>query len=170
MISAPHNSHASSALWTPPVGCSMYVVMRERERERARSKSRSIFGWEATRKMWYNTHIHVIAQLRERERDCHLFLFLVTHFNFLRERTDGGNDEGRQYGLILFVSFGAAIFGVMLLHKLREGRIFNLIVQEKDNQLVYLHRLLQVSLSLHGCSAFKYLIRAILLICFLINY
>ncbi|GFZ05611.1 hypothetical protein Acr_17g0011830 [Actinidia rufa] len=54
-----------------------------------------------------------------------------------------GQNRGRQYGLMLFVSFGAAIFGVMLLHKLREGRIFNLLVQEKDNQLVYLHRLLQ---------------------------
>nr|GMD31931.1 microtubule-associated protein futsch-like [Ipomoea batatas] len=41
------------------------------------------------------------------------------------------------------LAFGAAIFGVMILHKLRERRIYNLLVQEKDHQLHSLQLLLQ---------------------------
>ena len=90
--------------------------------------------------MWYNTHLRHSTTERERDREG-------------GEREKGGTmkvgqNRGRQFGLMLFVSFCAAIFGVMLLHKLREGRIFNHLVQEKDNQLVSLHLLLQVSLSL----------------------
>ncbi|XP_057507303.1 uncharacterized protein LOC130790325 [Actinidia eriantha] len=87
--------------------------------------------------MWYNTHLRHNTTERERERGG-------------EEREKGGmmkvgQNRGRlrQYGLMLFVSFCAATFGVMLLHKLREGRIFNHLVQEKDNQLVSLQLLLQ---------------------------
>ncbi|PSS16293.1 Spore wall protein [Actinidia chinensis var. chinensis] len=87
--------------------------------------------------MWYNTHLRHSTTEREREKEG-------------GEREKGGTmkvgqNRGRlrQYGLMLFVSFCAATFGVMLLHKLREGRIFNHLVQEKDNQLVSLQLLLQ---------------------------
>ncbi|KAM7498183.1 hypothetical protein LguiA_022597 [Lonicera macranthoides] len=49
----------------------------------------------------------------------------------------------RSYGLMLIIAFGAAILGVMTLHKLRERRIFNLLVKEKDRQLFSLQLLLQ---------------------------
>ncbi|KAL7000319.1 hypothetical protein U1Q18_001468 [Sarracenia purpurea var. burkii] len=56
----------------------------------------------------------------------------------------GGWNRWRQsYGVILFLAFGAAIMGVMVVHKLRERRIFNLFVKEKDRQLISLHLLLQ---------------------------
>lgn len=49
---------------------------------------------------------------------------------------------------MLLLAFGAALLGVMVLHKLRERRIFNLVVKEKDRDLVSLQLLLQVNLSL----------------------
>ncbi|KAF5741485.1 protein hook [Tripterygium wilfordii] len=55
----------------------------------------------------------------------------------------GGGKRGRPYGLMLLVAFGAALLGVMVLHKLRERRIFNLLVIEKDRQLFSLQLLLQ---------------------------
>ncbi|XP_019159135.1 PREDICTED: eukaryotic translation initiation factor 5B-like [Ipomoea nil] len=55
----------------------------------------------------------------------------------------GNGSRGRSYGLLLMLAFGAAIFGVMILHKLRERRIYNLLVQEKDHQLQSLQLLLQ---------------------------
>ncbi|KAL5797659.1 hypothetical protein ACOSQ2_002479 [Xanthoceras sorbifolium] len=51
--------------------------------------------------------------------------------------------RGRRYGLMLLLAFGAAFFGVMVLHKLRERRIFSLLVNEKDHQLFSLQLLLQ---------------------------
>ncbi|KAK3184224.1 hypothetical protein Dsin_031510 [Dipteronia sinensis] len=51
--------------------------------------------------------------------------------------------RGRSYGLMLLLAFGAAFFGVMLIHKLRERRIFTLLIKEKDHQLFSLHFLLQ---------------------------
>lgn len=62
--------------------------------------------------------------------------------------SNGNNNRGKPYGLMLLLAFGAALLGVMLIHKLRERRIFNLLVKEKDQQLNSLHFLLQVSLSL----------------------
>ncbi|CAH9116530.1 unnamed protein product, partial [Cuscuta europaea] len=55
----------------------------------------------------------------------------------------GSGGRGRSYALLLMLAFGAAILGVMILHKFRERRIFNLLVQEKDRQLLSLHLLLQ---------------------------
>ncbi|KAJ0051549.1 hypothetical protein Pint_02177 [Pistacia integerrima] len=53
------------------------------------------------------------------------------------------SNRGRPYGLMLLLAFGAALFGVMVLHKLRERSIFNLLVKEKDHELISLHLLLQ---------------------------
>ncbi|KAL3509471.1 hypothetical protein ACH5RR_028872 [Cinchona calisaya] len=55
----------------------------------------------------------------------------------------GSGSRGKPYGLMLLMAFGAAIIGVMVLHKFRERRIFNLVVKEKDRQLTTLQLLLQ---------------------------
>ncbi|KAJ8568932.1 hypothetical protein K7X08_032669 [Anisodus acutangulus] len=52
-------------------------------------------------------------------------------------------NTGRSYGLVLLLTFGAAIFGVMTLHKLRDRRICNRFIQEKDRELDGLKLLLQ---------------------------
>ncbi|KAI3440709.1 uncharacterized protein J3R85_003150 [Psidium guajava] len=44
---------------------------------------------------------------------------------------------------MLLLAFGAALFGVMALHKLRERRISNLLLKDKDRELFSLHLLLQ---------------------------
>ncbi|KAK6241641.1 hypothetical protein QQP08_008998 [Theobroma cacao] len=56
---------------------------------------------------------------------------------------NGNSNRGRPYGLMLLVAFGAALLGVMVLHKLRERRIFNLLVEDKNRQLISLQLLLQ---------------------------
>ncbi|KAL6136783.1 hypothetical protein ACLB2K_062078 [Fragaria x ananassa] len=53
------------------------------------------------------------------------------------------SNRGRPYGLMLLLAFGAALVGVMVLHKFRERRIFNLVIKEKETQLVSLHLALQ---------------------------
>ncbi|XP_022854448.1 uncharacterized protein LOC111375787 [Olea europaea var. sylvestris] len=55
----------------------------------------------------------------------------------------GYNSKTRSYMLMLLLAFGAAIFGVMLLHKLRERRIFNLLAEQKDQKIFSLQLLLQ---------------------------
>ncbi|KDP24186.1 hypothetical protein JCGZ_25843 [Jatropha curcas] len=55
----------------------------------------------------------------------------------------GNNNKGKSYGVIILLAFGAALFGVIVIHKLRERRIFNLLVKEKDTELISLHLLLQ---------------------------
>ncbi|KAJ6379198.1 hypothetical protein OIU76_015920 [Salix suchowensis] len=63
----------------------------------------------------------------------------------------GNGNRGKPYGLILLLAFGAALLGVMVLHKIRERRIFNLLVEEKDQELISLQLLLQpFSSSSHG--------------------
>ncbi|XVE66243.1 hypothetical protein DITRI_Ditri08aG0064700 [Diplodiscus trichospermus] len=56
---------------------------------------------------------------------------------------NGNGHRGRPYGLMLLLAFGIALLGVMALHKLRERRIFNLLVEEKSRQLISLRQLLQ---------------------------
>ena len=56
----------------------------------------------------------------------------------------GNGHRGRPYGLMLLLAFGAALVGVMAVHKLRERRIFNLLVEEKNRQLISFQLLLQV--------------------------
>ncbi|KAL0001859.1 hypothetical protein SO802_015640 [Lithocarpus litseifolius] len=51
--------------------------------------------------------------------------------------------RGKPYGLMLLLAFGAALLGVMVLHKLRERRIFYLLVHEKDQELISFQLLLQ---------------------------
>ncbi|XP_045833664.1 uncharacterized protein DDB_G0283697-like [Trifolium pratense] len=56
---------------------------------------------------------------------------------------NGGSQRGKPILLILVMIFGAALLGVMVLHRFREKRIYNLIVKEKDHQLLALQVLLQ---------------------------
>uniref|UniRef100_A0A7N0UT01 Uncharacterized protein n=2 Tax=Kalanchoe fedtschenkoi TaxID=63787 RepID=A0A7N0UT01_KALFE len=55
----------------------------------------------------------------------------------------------KAYGKMLIVAFGLAVLGVMVLHKLREKRILNLILEQKDQQLSSLHLLLQRELDVN---------------------
>lgn len=48
------------------------------------------------------------------------------------------------YAVLLLLAFGVAIFGVIILHKLRERRIFNLLVKDKQIELIHVKLLLQV--------------------------
>ncbi|KAF9590256.1 hypothetical protein IFM89_032034 [Coptis chinensis] len=57
----------------------------------------------------------------------------------------GGSKRGRPYGMMLLLAFGAAVLGVMVLHKLRERHIFTLLIKDKDHDLLALQLLLQVS-------------------------
>ncbi|XWS54231.1 hypothetical protein CRYUN_Cryun10bG0072500 [Craigia yunnanensis] len=61
----------------------------------------------------------------------------------ISHKGNGNGNRGRPYGLMLLLAFGAALLGVMALHKLRERRIFNLLVEEKSRQLISLQLLLQ---------------------------
>ncbi|KAB5512803.1 hypothetical protein DKX38_029831 [Salix brachista] len=68
----------------------------------------------------------------------------------------GNGNRGRPYGLMLVLAFGAALLGVMVLHKFRERRIFNLLIKEKDRELMSLQLILQVPPSpplslMHAC-------------------
>ncbi|KAK8529629.1 hypothetical protein V6N12_060406 [Hibiscus sabdariffa] len=56
---------------------------------------------------------------------------------------NGNGHKGRPYGLMLLLAFGAALLGVLVLHKLRERRIFNLVIEDKNRQLLSLQTLLQ---------------------------
>ncbi|KAK5838318.1 N-acetyl-gamma-glutamyl-phosphate reductase [Gossypium arboreum] len=55
----------------------------------------------------------------------------------------GNGHKGRPYVLMLLLAFGAALLGVMVLHKFREIRIFNLLIEDKNRQLLSLQLLLQ---------------------------
>ncbi|KAK4727393.1 hypothetical protein R3W88_032310 [Solanum pinnatisectum] len=54
------------------------------------------------------------------------------------------HNRGRTtYAVLLLLAFGVAIFGAIILHKLRERRIFNLLVKDKQIELIHLKLLLQ---------------------------
>ncbi|XP_049399438.1 uncharacterized protein LOC125863297 [Solanum stenotomum] len=54
------------------------------------------------------------------------------------------HNRGRTtYAVLLLLAFGVAIVGVIILHKLRERRIFNLLVKDKQIELIHLKLLLQ---------------------------
>ncbi|KAK1393294.1 hypothetical protein POM88_012350 [Heracleum sosnowskyi] len=61
------------------------------------------------------------------------------------QNSSGSGRAGRPYGwmLLLFIAFGALLFGVIALHKLRERRVFDLVIKDKDLQLHSLHSHLQ---------------------------
>ncbi|XVF44446.1 hypothetical protein PTKIN_Ptkin02bG0120700 [Pterospermum kingtungense] len=65
---------------------------------------------------------------------------LISHH---KGKGNGNRNRGRSYGLMLLLAFGAALLGVMALHKLRERRIFNLLVDDKNRQLLSIQLLLQ---------------------------
>ncbi|CAI9089504.1 OLC1v1024091C1 [Oldenlandia corymbosa var. corymbosa] len=65
------------------------------------------------------------------------------HHNGVSSNGNSSNRGKQPYGLMIILAFGAAIIGVMVLHKVRERRVINLLVQEKDSQLSSLHLLLQ---------------------------
>lgn len=50
----------------------------------------------------------------------------------------------RPYALLLLLALGAAVLSVVILHKMRERRLFNLLLRERDDQLLSLQLLLQV--------------------------
>nr|XP_009609123.1 protein starmaker-like [Nicotiana tomentosiformis] len=58
-------------------------------------------------------------------------------------QSQNNGSRGRAYAVLVLLAFGAAIFGVMILHKLRERRIFNLLVKDKESELNDLKFLLQ---------------------------
>ncbi|XP_014493676.2 uncharacterized protein LOC106755956 [Vigna radiata var. radiata] len=67
----------------------------------------------------------------------------MAYYNKGMHSSSGGSHRGRPYVLILLIIFGAALLGVMVLHKLRERRIYTLLVKEKDHQILALQLLLQ---------------------------
>ncbi|KAJ8561112.1 hypothetical protein K7X08_027302 [Anisodus acutangulus] len=58
-------------------------------------------------------------------------------------QSQNNGSRGRTYAVLVLLAFGVAIFGVMILHKLRERRIFNLHVKDKETELIDLKLLLQ---------------------------
>ncbi|GAB4825013.1 hypothetical protein Ancab_007886 [Ancistrocladus abbreviatus] len=59
-------------------------------------------------------------------------------------------ERGRPYAVMLLLAFGAAFLGVLVLHKFRERRVLSVVLQEKDQQLIALHTLLQREREFHG--------------------
>ncbi|XXG71373.1 hypothetical protein AAC387_Pa07g0644 [Persea americana] len=53
------------------------------------------------------------------------------------------NSRMRSYGLVLLLAFAASVFGVTILDKFRERRLFGLLIKDKDREQVSLHLLLQ---------------------------
>ncbi|KAJ4976901.1 hypothetical protein NE237_002007 [Protea cynaroides] len=56
--------------------------------------------------------------------------------------SNSSGNRGRAYGMLLLLAFGTAVLGVMLLHKFRENRVFDLL-KVKDHELISLQLLLQ---------------------------
>ncbi|KAJ6696667.1 hypothetical protein OIU85_003060 [Salix viminalis] len=73
----------------------------------------------------------------------------------------GNGNRGRPYGMMLVLAFGAALLGVMVLHKFREKRIFNLLTKEKDRELMSLHLILQISKQYHRYIQLKVLYKGL---------
>ncbi|XP_068644999.1 uncharacterized protein [Aristolochia californica] len=53
------------------------------------------------------------------------------------------NNRSRAYGMMLLLAFGAAVFGVLILHKLRERRLLNILIKDKDRDILALQLLLR---------------------------
>ncbi|XP_059274600.1 uncharacterized protein LOC132029312 [Lycium ferocissimum] len=58
-------------------------------------------------------------------------------------QSHNNGSRGRTYAVLVLLAFGVAIFGVLILHKLRERRIFNLLVKDRETELIDLKLLLQ---------------------------
>ncbi|GMG98615.1 hypothetical protein Nepgr_000455 [Nepenthes gracilis] len=63
--------------------------------------------------------------------------------------SSNGYHRGRPYAVMLLLAFGAALLGVVILHKFRECRVLSVLVNEKDQQLIALHTLLQREQEVH---------------------
>ncbi|KAK8477751.1 hypothetical protein V6N13_098528 [Hibiscus sabdariffa] len=62
----------------------------------------------------------------------------------ISQKGNGNNGQRpRPCGLLLLLAFGAAMLAIMAVHKLRERRIFNLLLQENGRHLISLQLLLQ---------------------------
>lgn len=55
----------------------------------------------------------------------------------------GGNGKKRPYALLLILALGAAVLSVVILQKMRERRVFGIMLQERDGQLLSLQLLLE---------------------------
>lgn len=66
----------------------------------------------------------------------------------------GQRERGRPYGLMLLLAFGAALLGLMALHKLRERYIHDVLLRDKDRELFSIHLLLQVSMQVDSIGQF----------------
>jgi hypothetical protein len=54
------------------------------------------------------------------------------------------NGKRRPYALLLILALGAAVLSVVILQKMRERRVFGILLQERDSQLLSLQLLLEV--------------------------
>lgn len=61
---------------------------------------------------------------------------------------NNGSRGRSTHAVLVLLAFGVAIFGVVIVHKLRERRMFNMLVKDKEIELIHLKLLLQVH-SLH---------------------
>ncbi|CAL0332908.1 unnamed protein product [Lupinus luteus] len=53
------------------------------------------------------------------------------------------NHRARLYALMLILAFGGALLGTMMLHQNREKSVYNVVVKDKENELLSLQLLLQ---------------------------
>ncbi|XP_010921996.1 uncharacterized protein [Elaeis guineensis] len=67
---------------------------------------------------------------------------LESKFRFKTKKMAGYNRK-RPYGMLLLLALSTAVLGVVLLHKMRERRVFSLLLQDRDQQLLALELLLQ---------------------------
>ncbi|TYK02167.1 Micronuclear linker histone polyprotein-like protein [Cucumis melo var. makuwa] len=83
-------------------------------------------------------------------------------------QSKASSSRGRSYALMLLIAFGAALLGVMLLHKFRERRICNLLLKRTDQDLRSFQLLFQketdrskeLAKSLEDMTAALYLLRS----------
>lgn len=144
MISWLHHPHACQTL---------HINVRERERKGA------VWSAYLNETQQGSSDIKVVILERgKQERQMGSSFKSMNSYNHNHNQNQRGN---KPYALMLLLAFGAAILGVMVLHKVREKRIFTVLVKEKDQQLLTLHLLFQVSslaYSYHGkCSKLPYI-------------
>ncbi|OIW12081.1 hypothetical protein TanjilG_15321 [Lupinus angustifolius] len=59
-------------------------------------------------------------------------------------RGNGDNHRAKLYALMLMLAFGGALLGTMMLHQIREKKSgYNLVVKDKENEILSLQLLLQ---------------------------
>lgn len=68
----------------------------------------------------------------------------------LKDSMAGSGNRKRPFGMLLLLALGAALLSIVLLNKLRERRVFGLLLQDKDQQLLAIQLLLQVNKTTHA--------------------